>query len=58
MSIGMGSHQATLYGCTNSHSTKWDIDFHVHSNASNLAMGVILAQNPTRKCDQLIAYAS
>jgi hypothetical protein len=37
---------------------KWDIEFHVHSNASNLAMGVILAQNPTRKCDQLIAYAS
>jgi hypothetical protein len=37
---------------------KWDIDFHVHSNASNLAMEVILAQNPTGKCDQLIAYAS
>jgi hypothetical protein len=37
---------------------KWDNQFHVHTNASNLAMGVILAQNPIGKCDQLIAYAS
>jgi len=36
---------------------KWDIEFHVHSNASNLAMGVMLVQNPIGKCDQSIAYA-
>jgi len=30
----------------------------VHTNASLLAMGAMLAQNPTRKYDQPIIYAS
>ncbi len=37
---------------------KWDMEFHIHTNASNLAIGVMLAQNPIEKCDQPIAYAS
>jgi hypothetical protein len=36
---------------------KWDKEFHIHTNASNLAIKAMLAQNPTRKCDQPIAYA-
>jgi hypothetical protein len=36
---------------------KWDLKFHVHSNASYLAMGVMLAQNPIGICNQRIAYA-
>jgi hypothetical protein len=34
------------------------MEFHVHTNASLLAMGAMLAQNPTRKYDQPIIYAS
>jgi hypothetical protein len=36
-------------------TTKWDMEFHVHTNVSNVAVRVMLAQNPTRKCDQPIA---
>jgi hypothetical protein len=38
-------------------SPHWDIECHVHTNASNLAIKVMLAYNLTRKYDQLIAYA-
>jgi hypothetical protein len=34
------------------------LDFHVHTNASLLAIGAMLAQNPTSKYDQPIVYAS
>jgi hypothetical protein len=37
---------------------RWDLEFHVHINTSNLAISIMLAQNPTRKCNQLIVYAS
>ncbi len=37
---------------------KWDMEFHVHIDMSNLAIEAMLAQNPTKKCDQPIAYAS
>jgi hypothetical protein len=30
---------------------KWDMEFHVHTNASNLAVRAMMAQNPTKKCD-------
>lgn len=33
-------------------------EFHVHTDASNIAVGAMLAQNPTGKCDQPIMYAS
>ena len=36
----------------------WDLEFHVHIDASDLAVGAMLAQNPTDKWDQPIAYAS
>jgi hypothetical protein len=31
-----------------------DLEFHVHTNASNLTINIMLAQNPTRKCNQPI----
>ncbi len=33
------------------------MEFHIHRNASNLAIGAMLAQNLIGKCDQPIAYA-
>jgi hypothetical protein len=39
-------------------ASKWDMEFHVHTNASNLVVGSMLAQNPTEKCDQPIVYSS
>jgi hypothetical protein len=38
-------------------SPHWDIEFHVHIDASNLVVGAMLAQNLTIKCNQPIAYA-
>jgi hypothetical protein len=35
---------------------RWDLKFHVHIDTSNLAVGVMLAQNLTKKCDQPIVY--
>ncbi len=35
---------------------KWDMEFYIHTYASNLV--AMLVQNPTKKCDQPIAYAS
>jgi hypothetical protein len=35
---------------------KWDMEFHVHTNVSNLVVEAMLVQNPTKKCDQPIAY--
>ena len=36
----------------------WSRPFHVHTDASNIAVGVMLAQNINGKNDQLVAYAS
>jgi hypothetical protein len=36
----------------------WDLEFHIHMDASHLAISAMLAQNLTSKCDQLMAYAS
>ncbi len=58
MPIGLGSSQETLYGCIHFDFISLGLEFHVHTNASNMAIGVMLAQNPIEKCDQLIAYAS
>ncbi len=33
-------------------SPNWDLEFHVHTDASQLAIGAIFAQNPTSKFDQ------
>jgi hypothetical protein len=38
-------------------SPNWELEFHVHTCASQLAIGTILAQNPTSKFDQLVMYA-
>jgi hypothetical protein len=35
-----------------------DIESHVHTNASNLVVRVMLVQNLIEKCNQLITYAS
>ena len=34
------------------------LEFHVHTNASDIAVGAMLAQNPSGKTNQPIAYAS
>jgi len=36
----------------------WYLEFHVHTNASLLVIGAILAQNLISKYDQFIVYAS
>ena len=36
----------------------WNLEFHVHTDASDIAVGAMLAQNPIGKTDQSIAYAS
>ncbi len=36
----------------------WQLEFQVHANASLLAIGAMLGQNPTSKYDQPIVYAS
>ncbi len=35
----------------------WQLEFHVHTYASLLAVGVMLTQNPIGKYDQPIIYA-
>jgi hypothetical protein len=37
---------------------KWDVEFHVHIDASLLVVGALLAQNIIGKSDQPIVYAS
>jgi hypothetical protein len=36
----------------------WKIKFHVHTNTSNFALGVMLSQNPYNTIDKPIYYAS
>ncbi len=36
----------------------WELKFHVHIYASQLAVRAILAQNPTCKIDQPVMYSS
>ncbi len=38
--------------------TKLEIKFHVHTDASNFTLGVMLGQNPNNTIDRLIYYAS
>jgi hypothetical protein len=35
----------------------WQFEFHVHKNASLLAIGVMLAKNPIGKNEQPLVYA-
>ncbi len=37
---------------------RWDLEFHVHFNASNCVMGTMLAHNIMNKCNQPISYVS
>ncbi len=36
---------------------KGDLEFHVHIDVSNLAINIMLVQNPSGKCNQPIVYA-
>jgi hypothetical protein len=36
---------------------RWDLNFHVHTNTSNLTIKGMLTHNPTKKFDQPISYA-
>jgi hypothetical protein len=37
-------------------SPNWELEFHVHMDASQLVVGAILAHNMTSKFDQLVMY--
>ena len=39
-------------------AVNWKLEFHIHTDASDIAVGAMLAQNPTGKIDQPIVYAS
>ncbi len=39
-------------------SPNWQVEFHLHIDASLLVMGAMLSQNVTRKNDQPVMYAS
>ncbi len=39
-------------------SPNGELEFHVHTNASQLVVGAILVQNPIGKIDQLVMYSS
>jgi hypothetical protein len=39
-------------------SLNWELEFHVHTYASQLALGAIFTHNSTSKFDQLVMYAS
>jgi hypothetical protein len=39
-------------------SLNWKVEFHVHTNASLLAVGTMLSHNLIGKSDQLMVYAS
>jgi hypothetical protein len=36
----------------------WKIEFHVHTDASNFVLGVVLGQNPYNTIDRPIYYAN
>jgi len=36
----------------------WKLEFHVHTYASNFALGAMLSQNPDKTIDKPIYYAS
>jgi hypothetical protein len=36
----------------------WNVEFHVHINASNFALGVMMGQNLDNTIDKLIYYAN
>ena len=37
---------------------KWDVEFHVHVDASCIALGAVFTQEGTEGVDHLIAFAS
>jgi hypothetical protein len=43
---------------TSVNGTKLEIEFHVHTVASNFALGVMLGQNPHNTIDRPIHYAN
>ncbi len=45
--------QAFIFICPN-----WELEFHVHIDAFQLAIGAISTLNPTSKIDQLVMYSS
>jgi len=44
-------------GASSSHSNQSQLEFHVHTNTSQLVVGAILAQNPNGRFDQLVMYS-
>jgi hypothetical protein len=56
MSRSLRFDQAKVHGNIDIIPPNWQLEFHVHTNASLLAVGAMLAHNPTRLYDQLIIY--
>ncbi len=53
----LGSNKVKIHGNTNFDTPNWKLMFHLHTNASLLAVCVLLVQNATSKYDQPIVYA-
>jgi hypothetical protein len=45
MSSNLGINKIEIHTSTYSLSLNWDVEFHVHTHASLLAIGVMLTQN-------------
>jgi hypothetical protein len=43
MSKNLGSNQEKVHGSTNSSTSNWQMEFHMHMDASLLAIGAMLA---------------
>jgi hypothetical protein len=43
-------HKAKVSDAPNLVAPKWTMEFHVHTNVSNLVIKTMLAQNPIEKC--------
>jgi hypothetical protein len=54
----LAGHQEEISNAPILIAPHWDLEFYVHTDASNIVVGTMLVQNPTRKCDQPISYAS
>jgi len=51
MSKSLGSDQTKVHGSTDSNTSKLQLEFHVHVDASLLVVGAMLAQKLTSKYD-------
>jgi hypothetical protein len=58
MSNTLGTYEAKVHRSTYFNTPNLQVEFHFHTYVSSLIIGVIKAQDVTRKHDQPIVYAS